>query len=258
MTSEYDSPPVTEAVLGIEFAPLGLGLIRLAHMHDLWIGEFPVASEVQALSPSLAAGQPSFALPFELMGAVPPVRFWFQTQTGEWLIQLQDDRLILNWRKRSGNTYPHYSELRRRFGEYVSEFLERLKELNVVPIQVTVTEFTYFNRLQPLAKPSDFYSLFSTQPDDLPGELLVTRFDQVRNLSAEKYGANGQVNLTSQPIVDEQGSGTQLVITAKFFPAPSDFNEGVWALLDSGHAVARTTFEQLTREDVQRDEWGLR
>ena len=47
------------------------------------------------------------------------VRFWFLTEDGSWLIQIQRDHFVINWRKSRGDeVYPRYAgEMRPRFEE---------------------------------------------------------------------------------------------------------------------------------------------
>ena len=110
---KFDSPPVIETALGIEFAPLGKWKQR--DFAEYWSGirnEFPnlelhppLASQIEAFEqrPPIVAARLQF-LPVEL-------RWWLISDDGSRLIQLQKDRFVYNWRKGASSAqYPHYDE----------------------------------------------------------------------------------------------------------------------------------------------------
>ena len=136
---EFERPPVVETVLGLRFAPLTawtplhLGLF----WHEIR-GDFPVA-EIKEPIMSEPMLQGSFAS--------MPLRAWYHDAAGVYLVQLQHDRLILNWRKTDGASYPRYHMMRPRFlnvWERLLAFLQ--KEGMDVPVP-TICEVTYVDHV---------------------------------------------------------------------------------------------------------------
>ena len=73
--------------------------------------EYPKASEQAPIPPAFETfgTKPMLTSSIQIQAMlVPPVpRLWFETDDGEHLVQLQQDRLLHNWRKRSpGMEYP--------------------------------------------------------------------------------------------------------------------------------------------------------
>jgi uncharacterized protein (TIGR04255 family) len=113
---EFSRPPVAEVALSIQFEPL-TGF-RVAHFGVFWAqirDRFPKTQEQPPLPPVVERFGVRVQVP-QLqfgVGMVPP-RCWFLDQDETELLQLQTDRVILNWRKleRESAPYPHYRTLR--------------------------------------------------------------------------------------------------------------------------------------------------
>jgi uncharacterized protein (TIGR04255 family) len=118
---EFDHPPVYEAVIGIEFNALNLGAVKLAGLQTVWGAKYPTVQELPALEPSVAAGQPGPLASFSISMALPALRLWFLEPTGHFIVQVQRDRLLLNWRKLEDGVYPRYAALRERFAIIVDD-----------------------------------------------------------------------------------------------------------------------------------------
>src|SRR4051812_28021302 len=106
---DYARPPVIEVAVGVEFFPVEeLDTVQLVRLHDVWRDRYPLIQ----LQPEVASG-PQLPIVF---GGVLPVRLWSQSENQESLIQVQADRLIVNWRRFAENReYPRYGTLRAEF-----------------------------------------------------------------------------------------------------------------------------------------------
>src|SRR5438132_13880540 len=118
---EFESPPVSEVALSIEFLPLPAW--RVSHAGLYWSHirkdyphtdvQPPIPSQIEKFGEGL--WQPPL-LRFEISN--PDVtRSWFITEDRTRLIQIQRDRFVINWRKVHGDeVYPRYDrEMRPRF-----------------------------------------------------------------------------------------------------------------------------------------------
>ena len=88
---EFDRPPVVEMALGIQFQPLfGLRGISLSPLREVWRERYPLVEEVPPLPPGVerVGGQPlGVQLAF---GPGPALRYWFMSDDGADLVQLQN------------------------------------------------------------------------------------------------------------------------------------------------------------------------
>src|SRR5688572_27284950 len=100
---DYKNPPVVEVVLSVQFDPLNR--LNVAHIGLLWSkfkDRLPLTTERQPIAPIFE----TFGLPTALQiettftQRVPIPRVWFFNQETTDLIQIQQDRLLRNWRKK--------------------------------------------------------------------------------------------------------------------------------------------------------------
>jgi uncharacterized protein (TIGR04255 family) len=97
---KLEAPPIIEVVCGVFFAPRPeLDPIFVGGWHnEVAHTELPR----HAIQPAVADGTGFF------MG-VGPLRSWLISQDDEWVVQIQPDRLYVNWRRREGE-YPRFSD----------------------------------------------------------------------------------------------------------------------------------------------------
>src|SRR5271166_4589281 len=148
---EYEKPPVVEVAISLQFAPLER--MRTSHAGILWGGlrrEFPRIEEYPPLDPvfeSFATPAPQTTLRSESFGAqAPPLRVWFMNDAKDQLIQLQRDRLVVNWRQGAGS-YPRFHQIIRHFHTALSEFRRLVKTEALGEITPNQCEITYVNHM---------------------------------------------------------------------------------------------------------------
>lgn len=139
----FRNPPVAEVLIGVTFRPVpGLGSYRAWPLFERWKASYPLPTEQPELPPQdHPSGQPGT---FIRLGA-PSTRLWFESPTDGFLIQLQADRLVVNWRAGDQQfTYPRYPALRSRFESAVSDLKGELSQGEFVP---SLVEVTYVNSI---------------------------------------------------------------------------------------------------------------
>ena len=142
----FEAPPVTEVALGVQFDPQSrLGGIQAADLWNAWRTEYPHLSEMPPLPSMPAPGQQS--APWIQVGGVPGVRLWFMNESRDHLIQLQPDRLVVNWRQQSEASYPRFPEVMGRFESAWEATRAFLKESGQ-ELHLQQTEVTYINVIQ--------------------------------------------------------------------------------------------------------------
>ena len=153
----FDRPPVNEVVMGVQFGTLD-GLLA-PHVGKFWAtveSEYPRCSD----NPPIIAILENFEKPgavmrlrhsFTLSPTPDLPRIFLEDASGQWLIQIQRDRFLHNWRVGEDESeYPRYPEVKRRFFEQWARFQQFVQQNELGTIQITQLEITYLNRI-PLA-----------------------------------------------------------------------------------------------------------
>jgi uncharacterized protein (TIGR04255 family) len=77
-------------------------------------------------------------------------RVWFLDERQAELVQLQHDRLTVNWRQTIGAPeYPRYPHVRELFHDRLSDLRAFVAETGLGSIDITQAEVTYINAIQP-------------------------------------------------------------------------------------------------------------
>ena len=152
--ADFDNPPVVETVLSVQFERLTA--VRAVHFGLFWQkvrDRFPESEEQPALLPVFEhfpePMPPAGQIQFEAFQTPTLPRVWLVNDAGTEIIQIQNDRLIKNWRK-SGqhDVYPHYEPvIRPAFERDLVEFKSFLSEENLGGLKVTQCEVTYVNHI---------------------------------------------------------------------------------------------------------------
>ena len=153
-TPDFEEPPVVETVLGIEFTPLeewslphfGLYWTEIRDKYKQVDVQPPLASTIEHFGPEQ---RPAQVPTFELIGdPASTARCWFVDETERRLLQVQNGRFILNWRKvQEADVYPHYPALRKDLLDEWKRFGDFLAKNNLGQPRVVQCEVTYVNHL---------------------------------------------------------------------------------------------------------------
>ena len=174
----YGRPPLVEVAMSVQFeAPKSLDV---AHLGDFW-------SSVKGQVPHVKSAQPIAAAPDDLdtggqwlppslsfgLTNEPDCRLQMTTEDGQWMWQVQSDRLVANWRKRTED-YPRYSAALRWFRDAWTRWCQYLDgEGSALPVPHR-WEITYVNQIPSGAgglwqSPSDWPTIFpGLWPRELP------------------------------------------------------------------------------------------
>jgi uncharacterized protein (TIGR04255 family) len=151
---DFKRPPVTEVVLSLQFA--SLSKFRNAYVGLLWErfrNEYPNVSEQAPLPATFETfgaipANPSPFLPIEALLSPPTPRFWFEEKEGVHLLQIQQDRILHNWRKReTEQDYPRYETIRDRFELDLKKFGDFLAAEDLGELRTNQCEVTYINTI---------------------------------------------------------------------------------------------------------------
>lgn len=149
---DYERPPVIEVVCGIQFKPLAnfqataFGLFWQT-IRDEYIQAQdmpPLPQIIEQFGPVIKAGQPQV----EILDAPLLPRMFFLHKTPSWLIQLQSDRFLHNWRKeKDDDVYPRYPVVFDKFWKAWERFIKFCIDENLQEPSVNQLEITYINHI---------------------------------------------------------------------------------------------------------------
>jgi uncharacterized protein (TIGR04255 family) len=263
---DFERPPVTEVVLGVQFDPLPL--ITGPRIAEFWMDrlrpEFPDAREAPALEAAMEwfGLQPNARISFTSSPFAPPNRWMFLQDRKNRLVQVQQDRFVLNWRRiAEADTYPRYESIRTAFEARLDQFLEFVASKKLGTIVPTLAELTYVNLIDQsvdvlnvasVIAPwsgthSDSY-LQSAEGVDLNIRYLIKRDDvPVGRLHVSSTEAFRRVGKELKPAL-------QLTLTARGTPARQDM-QGVLDFMDLGREQIVRGFASITTPEAHRA-WG--
>ena len=144
----FKNPPIIEVIAGVQFEnPLNFRTLDLADIwDDFGKDKFTDYREMRPLDPIL----PDNVRVIEMSDLPRMRRFWFETPNDEELIQVQQDRLVYNWKRPSDNLndkncYPRYEAVIENFFQYYESFSKGMERKGVKAENPSVMELTYVN-----------------------------------------------------------------------------------------------------------------
>lgn len=148
----FDAPPLFEVSYSLQFEPiedLHLGLFGL--MWDLYRDRYQRVSHDNELAHQIEKfGVIPRELPsFQFLKSAPFPRIKFESDDDQFLIQLQRDRFIFNWRNLDGLfEYPRYDRLKEKFLQEFGVFESFLLANSLKSPSFDQVEFTYVNHME--------------------------------------------------------------------------------------------------------------
>jgi uncharacterized protein (TIGR04255 family) len=266
---DFERPPVTEVVLSMQFATLEN--MKSFHVGLFWArfrSEYPDVSEqapINAMFETFGkAAQAGPPLQLEQFLSPPMPRYWFEKRGTPDLLQLQQDRLIHNWRKQDdAAVYPRYEALRERFRSEVEEFIAFLENEKIGVLRPNQCEVTYTNiiemsgidglhdrleRITPL-----WTGQFSeTSAADFENAMVQLRFKLI-----DSDRPVGRVYVSFQPAVlrtDPSRDVIKLDVTARGRPK-HETCESAFEFFDFGRRAVVKTFAAVTTPSMH-SLWG--
>ena len=257
---DFGSPPVVETVLSAQFERLPA--MRSAHFGLFWQrvrDQFPNTEEHPALASIVEQAKEPLShavqLRFEALDSLSPGRLWFVNSAGDELIQIQNDRFIKNWRKRS-DEYPHYEDsIKPAFERDFREFqafvaTEKLGELRVNQCEVTYVnhivsgeEWTNWNEAEKL-----FTFLKNPPAEPYPGRTEDLSFRTRFPILGPNNEWVGRLHLDVQPAIRTTDNRPMYVMN---LTARGMYGKGV-EFFDIGHECVVKSFEKLTTESMHK------
>ena len=258
---EFEAPPVVEVALGVQFRILpALRGLALAPLRDQWRSRYPGLEE-QPPVPSTIEGSAPGGPVVQLNVGFPSMRYWFLTEDGSELVQVQQDRLSVNWRGiDSGSIYPRYPAMRQTFVDRFDDFSSFLSHEGLGTIRPTQVELNYVNAVSLEAS---------------GGGKLERVLSTWRAASKHHLGSPEQTRLEMSFHLKDLGSGSSrlwvqigpgqgdpatpallFTLTVRGMPTGEGLSE-VLSFLDDAHGHLVRSFAELTTSRMH-DIWRLR
>lgn len=160
----YSNPPVVETVISVQFAPLvGYSSAFAGRFWGLHLGqEWTKSTEAPRIADQFERfDDEALWTPVTLVMMQPgqPNRAQFTSANDDRMIQVQDSRFILNWRKQPDRAYPTYQTLLAEFVALFGKFSTFASEAGLGNIEPNGWELTYVNSIprgELWNSPSDF------------------------------------------------------------------------------------------------------
>ncbi len=260
---EFEKPPIIEALLGVEFAPLkgwaiphhGLFWQRIRSDYPKQTVHAPIATTSE-----LKKG-PGPVL--ELVQGPPSVRCWYIDEPETRLLQVQDTHFLHNWRKVSGiEPYPRYFDsIRPVFEAEWKRFLGFLEDERIEGPDVLRCEITYINHFekgQEWSDHSDLGQILSDWRLKVDHDFLPPH--QLGRLQLAYPIANNKGTLFArlEPGIRNRDAKEilQLTLTAKGKPESSE-TDHIMAWYDVAHEWIVRGFTDITTTEMH-SRWGRR
>lgn len=255
----FGRPPVVETILGVQFAPIA----DFTASHYGWFWK-------KSLDSSWTKSQDAPRLPdqFEQFGdrqawAAPaltvipkldPDRALFIHADDDRVVQLQNTKLLYNWRKRE-NAYPSFSVVLPEFERLLAEFASFLREADLEPTPHNQWELAYVNQVLKgtLWESSDdfagiFPGLFGRTERRDGDAVLETASCATRHALA---GGRGRVTAHAQQVrtADDQDA-LQVTLAARGPVLPGEPDRDLASGLAIGHEALTRTFLALASDSA--------
>jgi len=256
---DYNDPPLNEVVFGIQFSPpRAFSSIDLAAIYEPFRATYPKVQEHPRLNVQIETfggmkDQPDS--PFSIEPAPIRGRTWFISRDESHLIQFQDNRLLLNWRRRpDGVDYP-------RFEGVFSSFLDCMKAIEAVfreqfstGLKINQAELTYVNliKLDSFSESSKWVKLPYSGGHEIDSVTLNVA-EVVRDKNDKPF-ARFRSDLQSVYARELKQKALRLSLVFRGQPSGKDIDDCV-EFFEHGHNRIVTHFDELTT-DYAHKLWG--
>ena len=265
---EFESPPVVETALSVQFARLPG--FTTAHSGWYWQSYLSKMSNVRGKwSEAKIVEAPRLEDVFERFGANDSWgRMGFSLGPGgesqriqiiapddERMVQVQDSRFVLNWRKRTGE-YPRFSTLTPEFWAAFNTFSDFATVAKIGAIEANQWEMTYVNHIPKgdmWESPADWSKILpgvafpATAGEHPIGETLSADW----RFSISKQSGRLYVGLRHARIAPNNDEILMVTLTAR---GPIDDASGVTAKhgFDLGHDIIVRSFTAMTSPEAHK------
>jgi uncharacterized protein (TIGR04255 family) len=242
---------VIEVAVAIQFVPLELRAIDLFALNNVWGEDYPQVVEQPPLPPM--TDDEGEVAPVVTFGPGPMNRHWWLSPAEDRLIQVQRDRLVLNWRRTGNAEYPRFSSLRKELRKRYAEFETFARKLEQA-VRPNFVEVIYINNMMSgggvASDLVEFMSPSATHHLGVPDELRVGA-----TYIFDDGGQHSRLILNFDPQRDSNGSSFYLLSLAVRGKTQGQTWDDAVAFIDHAHGHIARSFSELTPATFQ-ERWG--
>lgn len=260
---DFVAPPVIEVAASVQFNELpGLDVARLGTYWAQRRAEYPKVEYQPRLAPQTETfgGPQATRIGFSIETSPGTPRFWFLNENGTRLLQLQPDRLVVNWRKLdTDEPYPHYPSLREALEREFARFAQFLGTERLPTPEPTQAELTYVNHIpagQPGAAHEPLENVMTLWGGG-GGSGLLPPAEEIHVLSRYLMRINEEpvgrlhVQLDARYLAKDNSPVYVLQLVGRGAPRGEGF-AGVLAMLDLAHVWIVQGFTAITTPEMHR------
>lgn len=261
----FRSPPVVETAVSVQFQPLKR--MSNAHLGLFWdrVREtYPKLQDADPIEPQIerfGAALPRARFPqLRIAATQPAARLRMSSEDGHAMLQLQNGRLVFNWRRLDGgNEYPRWARVEPQFQAALQELKAFTEAEELGAIEPSQWEVTYVNHLvrgREWNTPSDWQEV-------LPGVIGFTAAVSASGLESMGCHAHfalpddaGRLHVeVTHGFAGPDEDADELLIVQLTARGGVDENRNLSAGLAYGREVIVRSFVDITGERVRRDIW---
>ena len=139
---------MVEVALAIQLeGAINFKSLHLAAIAAKWADELPNADE-RAPLPMMGPEPEDPDVTLEVSDAAETPRLWLQDAVGNRVLQIQQDRIVVNWQKGgTADPYPRYTAIRKSLVEAWDRLTATIEDLGLVVPAPSICEVLYVNHL---------------------------------------------------------------------------------------------------------------
>jgi uncharacterized protein (TIGR04255 family) len=261
---DFDAPPINEVVLGVQSDQLnmatpfvGLYWARVRDIYPKWEVQGALDQVIERFGERPQTIGPAAGL--RVMDKPETPRCWFIDATGNRLIQLQQDRLIHNWRRiNESDAYPRYWAVREGFAEEYRRLETFVKDERVGDLTPDWCEVTYINHIprgsgwERHGELHRVFEVISSPTGRFLPEPEQGAFAFAYRIDDDTRHPVGRLHVSAKPGIRRRDEMPLLILdlTARGQPEGKGL-EGVLRFMDRAHEWIVRGFTDLTRPAMQ-------
>lgn len=264
---KFDSPPVVETAISVQFETLP----NYTNAHSGWFWkkylgpEWTIARDAPRIE-NIVEGfgdERKWRMPggFAVSQGLTPDRTQIirSEANNDRMIQVQNSRVIYNWRRQSGVEYPSYSILKNEFADSLKKYEAFCNEAALGALKYDVWELVYVNHIPKgglWKSVKDWPSIFPflTMPPvaDINGQTEDSLKGEWQYVIGKNVGRL-YITMTHARVMTPQ-AGPELIELKMIARGPINKEQGLdmYQGLDEGHRSIVQSFAKMTSESAHR------
>jgi uncharacterized protein (TIGR04255 family) len=261
----FTDPPLSEVILSLQFAALtNLKSVHIGLLWERFRSEYPIVTEqppLQTVFETFGVPRPAAQMQIETFLTPPLPRYWFEHSGLPDLLQVQQDRIVHNWRQlaESSHSYPRYGAVKARFQKELATIQQWLSDEDVGEIRANQCEVTYINIIAPpdgVVHLNKITPLWKGDFAELPPNDLQSVRLQLASLFSVDEKPAGRVYVHFHPGFRQSDNAPiiRLEITARGRPKGETIADAL-AFMDVEREQVVQTFAAVTTKEMHKL-WG--